>query len=567
LKERHFANAYLSEKQNSVEAVALRRSIIDGSRKFLEQQCYREIEKAITQNPREAQLGGIPTTINKIRAFIRIQAARKNLVSDEFELQTIGDNDMCWPLIFYLLRCGFVREAADYVSKDPHFRSIDRNFITYLTTYANSSDRRLPRALQEKINGEFQQRSRNNPEHSVDPYRLACLKIVGRCELNRRNLDNIPPKVEDWIWLQFSMAREVNRVDEVAGEVFGLDELCESIVEIGQRHFAKGAEGGPFGTFFLLQVLGGMFEQAIAYLYNFSYVSAVHFAIALDYYGLLRVSDFYAAGNELLTYTTKQQPQINFGRMIGYYTRDFRSGNAEAAVDYLTLICLNADLDGELGKSQASVCHEALRELVLETREFAHLLGDIRSDGTRIKGAIENRLRLIHLANQEEFLNAVTIQAAVVADDSGRTTDAVLLYHLAEDYDNVITIINRALSEAMTIDLGEAPMKLQPLKPRSTAQTNGRPGLQQQLEEQLGTSLSLTSVEDPAVLAKNMIGLYNSNALYYQKIKPANRDACGTLLKMSEAKAKVEAGQWTNALDVLFPLFPLPSSSSLTKLA
>lgn len=244
-----------------------------------------------------------------------------------------------------------------------------------------------------------------------------------------------------------------------------------------------------------------------------------------------------------VTYNTKQLPQINFGRMIGYYTRDFRTGNVEAAVDYLTLLCLNADLPGELGKSQASLCHEALRELVLETREFAQLLGDIRSDGTRIRGAIEQRLKLIRLANQEEFLRTVTIQAARVADDNGRTTDAVLLYHLAEDYDNVIVIINRALSDTIAVDIGSKNPRLQPLKPRSL-------GKQKEQQAPEGSSLSLTTVDDPVVLARNMISLYNTNALYYQKIRPTNRDICGVLLRMSEAKGRVEAGQWAEALDV-----------------
>ena len=229
--------------------------------------------------------------------------------------------------------------------------------------------------------------------------------------------------------------------------------------------------------------------------------------------------------------------------MVGYYTRDFRAGNVEAAVDYLTLLCLNADLPGEMGKSQASLCHEALRELVLETREFAQLLGDIRSDGTRIKGAIEQRLKLIRLADQEEFLRTVTIQAARVADDNGRTTDAVLLYHLAEDYDNVILIINRALSDTIAVDVGSGNLKLQPLKPRSL-------GKQKEQQPPEGSSLSLTAVDDPTILARNMISLYNSNALYYQKIRPANRDTCGVLLRMSEAKGRVEAGQWAEALDV-----------------
>ena len=45
-----------------------------------------------------------------------------------------------------------------------------------------------------------------------------------------------------------------------------------------------------------------MFEHAISYLYQHAYVSAVHFAIALTYYGLLRVSDWSTAGLEIRTY-------------------------------------------------------------------------------------------------------------------------------------------------------------------------------------------------------------------------------------------------------------------------
>jgi nuclear pore complex protein Nup93 len=224
------------------------------------------------------------------------------------------------------------------------------------------------------------------------------------------------------------------------------------------------------------------------------------------------------------------------------YTREFRTGFVEAAIDYFTLICLNADLAGALGKSQASVCHEALREFILETRDFAKLLGDIRADGTRLKGAIEQRLDLIKLDNQQEFLKTITLQAAAVADDKGLITDAVLLYHLAENYDRVIDIINRALSDAIAVDLGTVVPRLQPLRPRVD---QGEPGIIDS-----GSSLSLTAVDDPAVLAKNMISLYNSNSMYFGKIRQVNRDACGLLLLMIEAKTQVEAGRWAPALDV-----------------
>ena len=229
--------------------------------------------------------------------------------------------------------------------------------------------------------------------------------------------------------------------------------------------------------------------------------------------------------------------------MIGFYTRDFRAGNAEAAVDYLTLICLNAGLPGAMGQSQASLCHEALRELVLETRDFAQLLGDIRADGKRLIGAIEKRLKLIALADQEQLLRVVTIQAASVADDNGRVNDAVLLYHLAEDYDNVVSIVNRTLSEAIAVDIGQEEVRLQPSKPRTNAQ-------QDQTQQSDISTLSLTSVDDPLLLARNMTRLYGGNALYSQKIRESNRDSCDLLVAMAEAKAKTAAGYWSEAIDV-----------------
>lgn len=296
-KERQFADEYLDEISNSSNSVRIRKRIIDGSRRSLEQAFYEQLEVMVAKNPKEANLGGIPTAINKVRAYIRIRAARKDLVPDGYDL-FLSQNDYCWPLIFFLLRCGFVKEAADYVTENAtHFRTFDKNIITYLTEYARSPDRRLERKMQPLCNNIHTSLSKAD---AIDPYRIACYKIIGRCELSKRSLDNVAQGVEDWIWLQFNLAREVNRAEETAADVFGLDEVRETVREIGLRHFAKGAEGlGGYGTFFYLQILGGMYEQAVSYLYTYSYIAAVHFAIALDYYGLLRVSDFSVSESEL----------------------------------------------------------------------------------------------------------------------------------------------------------------------------------------------------------------------------------------------------------------------------
>ncbi|KAH7153065.1 Nup93/Nic96-domain-containing protein [Dactylonectria macrodidyma] len=550
-KEREFANMYLDENPNSPKSVEMRKRILTGANSFLEKQFLREVESLIAKHPHEAKLGGLPDIVSKVKAYIRLRSARKDLVPDNTELQQIS-GEYVWAIVFYLLRSGHVSEAAKFVN-DNHqpFKSIDRTFSTYLNNYAASEDRRITnRKLLDRCTNEYIQRSRNAPDNTIDPFRMACYKVIGRIELSNRNLEGLNTDINDWIWLQFNLAREGDKTIEMAGESYGLAELQSSIREIGLKHFPKANSedsNGSFGMFFYLQILSGMFEDAIAYLYPFSYVDAVHFGLALAFYGLLRPSDAISPSNDLRSYSTKNLPQINFGRMIGYYTRDFRAADVVSAVDYLTLICLNQDLGGEAGQRHGSLCHEALRELVLETREFSKLIGDIRPDGRRIRGIVEERGPLIGLDAEDDFVNTVTLQAASFADENGRTTDSVLLYHLAGEYDTVVTIVSRALSEAISLEIGEDPMRLMPVKPRAGGQ-----------EAEAGSSLSLAAIDDPVELAKTMMTMYERDAMFYKRIQDQNQVACRVLLEMSTIKSLVEVGQWAQCLDKIRGLEILP---------
>jgi nuclear pore complex protein Nup93 len=559
IKPRQYARHYLSATPNSKGHSEIRSSIINGSRKFLERQYLSQVETTVIKNPREANVGGVPTPTHKVKGYARVRAARRELGPDLEILQKVND-DYCWVLVFYLLRCGLVTEALAYVEESSGaFRVIDHKFLKYMRAFATSPDRRLPPQLQTEINNDYAQKVRNAPEDSLDPYRMMVYKLVGRCDLNRRNFDNVNSDMMDWLWLQFALAREYSRVDEYAHEAYGLDELRTSIKDIGERYFGPNSDlpNAPT-TFFFMQILAGLFEKAVADLYPTNYMSAVHFAIALDYYGLLRVSDI-SSSDDLLSYTTRQQAQIAFGSMTGLYTRDFRTADPAAAVDYLSLICLNADLEGSLGKAQRELCHQALTELVLETREFAALLGDIRADGQRIKGCIEQRLQLIGIENELEFLRHITLVAARTAEDQSRTTDAALLYHLAEDYDKVVQIVNDAVSLSLTTELGEAAQRLTPLKPRQ------REG--EQVPREMQGSLSLTAVDDPVELSRNFRALYNSAAMYYGKINDTTAGNREILLHLADARRALEAGQWPAAVDVSTPMTPVPRNPRSNKIS
>lgn len=562
IRERQYAKDYLDDSASPAKSIALKRQIIDGSRRFLEDQSFQQVEAAVARSPQEANLGGIPSKINKIRAYLRIRAVRKDLGGENAELTMVGD-DYCWALIFQLLRCGLVNEATQYVAQNERaIKSMDRNFPMYMAAYSRDADRRLPRDMQTKINSEYSQRTRLAPDNSIDPYRMACYKIVGRCDLSHKNIEGIQMAMEDWLWLLFSLAREVNRVEEAAGEYFGLDDARQVIEQIGQRHFAAGGENtNSYATYFLMQIMAGLFEKAVAYLYPHNYVAAVHFAIALDFYGLLRVSDFNVSESELLTYSTRSQPQISFGRLIGYYTRDFRLARPQAAADYLVLICLDSDLPGAGGESQADICLQALKELVLETREFALLLGDVQINGQRVRGAIEERLPLIVIKDEKDFLRTLTIQAAAVADDAGRKADAVMLYHLAEDYDTVVAVLNRTLSDYITQDLGTDPL--------SSNQTNSpqqRNNNQPQQHLDPSSTLSLATADTPPTLARSLLTLYQSNALLWQRIRQPNRDCLLKLLSLCEARVAVLRTDTGLVLDHILEaqLLPMRAESNIT---
>ena len=579
--ERKYANTYLNENSNSPAATRLKKQIIDGSQIHLEKAFFREVETLIERNPREAQLGGRPTVINKIRAYIRVRAARRDLAPEGTELQQIGDTgEFGWILIFYLIRSGHFNEALEYVENDAAFQSTDKRFLSYIKSYCNNADRKIGRKLQEMINGEYNQRAKFGQANAVDPYRMACYKVIGRCDLASRSLEVIGQGVEDWIWLQFSLARESDRGEELSLDTYGLNQIRETIQEIKEKHFQKGQveSSGGYGTCFFMLVLSGLFEDAVDYLHTFNPASAVHFAIALAYCGLLRVSDYRIAGNELckfddsmlvltltriVTKLTTEQPQINFVPLIAYYTAAFRIALPVQAVDYITLICLNSDLTPPaLGAEQTNACHECLRELCLETREFAQLLGDIRSDGTRITGAVEQKAPLINLDTREGFVKEITFQSAAIANERGQVADAVLLFHLSEKYDNVVSILNNALADAISLDLGESPLQLQPLKPRQNGSPSS-PDSSRTVSDSKGpqSSLSLTqSTSSPVELARNMVTLYNSNAAYYNQISQPNRDTVRSLLQLLSARAHLESQppNFMAALETINDLSILP---------
>src|ERR1700694_1327057 len=93
----------------------------------------------------------------------------------------------------------------------------------------------------------------------------------------------------------------------------------------------------------------------------------------------------------------EEYPTFNLAKALALYAKNFIRTSAATSFEYLSLISINNDLPSPLNKNQINAAQEAVRELVLESRDFVALLGDIRPDGTREPGIIEKKGKLLNV--------------------------------------------------------------------------------------------------------------------------------------------------------------------------
>lgn len=467
--------------------------------RYLETQYRAFIDSEIDSHRQDAKIGGIPSFFYKVKAFVALKHCPGGVWDENL---TLINKTPIWVYLYYLVRCGCYKEALQLVlERSDIFELIGSSFAAYFKAWIQSPDHILSPHFQELIHSEYAQEFR--PGQSFDPYRQALYKIIGRCDLQHRSLPEVATTTEDWIWLQLVLIRQTPA--EFRSERYDLAELQQGILSIGAEYF------DPTGTqpakLFSVLLLTGQFEFALNYLRSSPIpeheLIATHVAIALESLGALNI-EINPKTSDYLVDTTK----LNYSVFVGHYTRFFRQSKPAAAVDYLVLL-------------PNHVAREALQELVLETRAFGELLGDVGV----YTGAIERRMELIGINDRKSFCRDIAFAAAEKAESDGRTLDAILLYRLAEEYDRVLQMINRSLGQSLSqIELG------QPLDSLDTLQ-----------------------------LARNLMRLPDQ--------KPSeSRNTCLTLLGVGDALSLLAASQYERCLEQISStgLLPLSPDASVT---
>lgn len=459
---------------------------IKKAKAYLEVQFFEYVDKIYKTKVADK---GLPTIVNKVKCFIEYQKlnASGNLL--------IVNGIPIWALIFFLLRAGCEDEALTLVLENQTvFKKVEQSFVPYFKAYVQSQDKRLPQQLITKIQNEFNHHIKKSVDG--DPYRYAVYKILGRCQLSRRNISNIASTIEDYIWMHLMLVKDdaLVDIDPVHGR-YTLADFQKTVLSYGQTKFST--------NYLQVLLLSGLYEEASKYSLEINEIDGVHLTIGLAYYNLLQK----ASGDKL------KEVGAGFSKLLSSYIKSFKYSDPRIAVEYLVLICLFED--------QVETSHEVLRELILDTREFAILLGKVNPAGVRIPGKIEQRRSLISLKN--DFLKKVTEQAAITADKEGRAFDGLLLYQLAEEYEIVITIVNRLLGEFLSNTELDQPL------------------------------LDGNEESNPILIAQNFLNVYQSASI-------RNKTICKKLLKIGEIRQLFLEKEWDQTLKKIEELELLPVS-------
>ncbi|OUM66484.1 hypothetical protein PIROE2DRAFT_40773 [Piromyces sp. E2] len=441
--------------------------ITDGARKYLENFFWKWIENRIIKNPKEAMLGGKPGVIQKIRAFLNITF--KKYGEWENPIFELINNVPVWAQIYYLIRSGHYNEALKYVLSIEHelrSREEDSNFVDYFKAWLESPDRKLSKYLRNRLLTEWNEHIRyiidpvTNEIHG-DPFKYALYKIIGRCDMTYKKIpgDIVMPTVEDYMWFHLILVQESHLTDEPNQERYGLREMSQTMQQYGPGFFQKG-----FQWFYVLLICGE-FEKAIAYLFSIEkyQVEAVHFAIVLAYYGLLRVPlkpNNLETG--LLTMDRSSNTiQFNFSRLIHQYCRSLKMFDTSTILNYIYIIALYgidyskkynnyySDIFYQSGKYYTDLTYMYICEVILERNEFVDPKGEANVEGNKVLQDVEKHSKLIYIHSPQEFIDKITKVAAQQCTDDGRINDAIVLYNMAKEYNTVICLLNKQLGDAI----------------------------------------------------------------------------------------------------------------------
>ena len=96
------------QPESKEEVASMRAALCKSARRHLERDFATYVSEEIENHPQLAMLGGSPSRLQQIRAFLRIRFSDKGAL--DFDMA--GGIDTFWHQLYFCLRCGYIEEAV-----------------------------------------------------------------------------------------------------------------------------------------------------------------------------------------------------------------------------------------------------------------------------------------------------------------------------------------------------------------------------------------------------------------------------------------------------------------------
>ena len=341
--------------------------VVQRARGVLEATYSKFIRRTVFDNLSSAGLGGLPGTLPLVRSFLalRVPAATPGLDDG------LVDGAPVWAVIYYCLRCGDLSSAVAAAQRAGPGLADAQSLLQELVT---APDHRLSPQTEGAVRLQY----RRSVRQSTDPYKRAVYCVVAACDPQEEHPE-VATSLDDYLWLKLCTVREEG------GDCLTLPGLQTLLTEeYGESHF--NASSQPL-LYFQVLFLTGLFESAVDFLFRSGAslsCHAAHLALALQELGLLVLPQ--SIQSPLLSREQGDRGparRLNLARLVMLYTKHFEATDPKEALQYFYF------LRGMKGGKSENLFMSCVGELVLESREFDLLLGQLKSDGTRSPGLVD----------------------------------------------------------------------------------------------------------------------------------------------------------------------------------
>ncbi|KAJ2999306.1 hypothetical protein HDV02_003240 [Globomyces sp. JEL0801] len=550
-----------NSNETNPEVVRLNSKLVEGARFWLEDNFRSWVGEQVREN--RYQIGGLPTVDAEVDAYINVKFFKDGRSKYPWIETSIG-NTPFWVHVYLLVRMGLRKEALKYAEKYSKelAQSKDNKFLSVLKEWVESADGRLSKATRDALLNEWNLRVRDFVTSSKltpkgDAFKYTLYKLIGRYDLSVKVIRNneVIQTMDDWLWVHTMLISENVKSKEPLNEKYTLRDFSAEIQK-QRSYFPK------IDTWFMALLLSGEFEKAVSELYRepFFRLDAIHFSIALSYYGLLRVPEdpksipinntVLSAKRIKLGAAEYDCYSFHFARVILRFVKNHININPEM-IHYVFLVGIYGRSLGSQSKSNdnqqvvqmekdyTNEVYTIIRDIITQIDSKKELLGEVSltTPGNRKPGLVEKFKQLIHLHTEQEYLDYIILKAADKCVESAKIKDALELYHLGREPNKVLILLIREIGESLL------------------SRTN---------DVSMGQSSSIFPNQDYISSATQVMDFYSSYPQTVSQISPHNMATCRILVALSKFRSCISSQEYDEALNIFTSLDIVPNTTDMT---